>query len=100
VFGPCIQFLTTLSENEGDDCLIVSAAPAGVVLPIQVHTERETFYVLEGQIQGRWEDRWITLGARHVFDVPGGLKLAKRIGQVCIVTVGRTYAVGSVLQGY
>ena len=29
---------------------------------------------LEGEVQGLWEDHWITLGGGDVFDVPGGLK--------------------------
>jgi hypothetical protein len=45
-----------------------------VFIPIHSHPERETFYLIEGEIQGFWEDHWITLGAGDVLDVPGGLK--------------------------
>jgi quercetin dioxygenase-like cupin family protein len=74
VLGPRIQFLTALSENDDDYCLIKGTVPAGVVVPLHSHAERETFYVVGGEIQGLCEDHWITLGVGDVFDVPGGLK--------------------------
>lgn len=43
-------------------------------MPVHSHAERETFYVLGGDIQLLWEDHWITLGAGDVLDVPSGLK--------------------------
>jgi quercetin dioxygenase-like cupin family protein len=78
LLGPRIQFLTALSDADDDFCLIRGTVPAGVVVPVHSHAEREIFYVLEGEIQGLWEDRWITLVSGDVFDVPGGLKHAWR----------------------
>jgi quercetin dioxygenase-like cupin family protein len=78
VLGPHIRFLTALSDNNADFCLIAGSVPAGVVVPIHTHPERETFYVLEGEIEGLCGNRWITLGAGDVFDAPGGLKHAWR----------------------
>ena len=72
VLGPRIQFLTALSSADDDFCLFRGTVPAGVVVPLHSHSERETFYVLEGETQGLWEDRWITLVPGDVFDVPGG----------------------------
>ena len=74
VLGPRIQFLTALSDNDNDYCLIKGSVPPGVVVPLHSHPERETFYVLEGEVEGLWKDRWITLGVGDPFDVPGGLK--------------------------
>jgi len=74
LLGPRIQFLTPLSDDDDEYCLIRATAPAGAVVPVHSHNERETFYVLEGEIEGLWEDHWITLAAGEVFDVPGGLK--------------------------
>jgi quercetin dioxygenase-like cupin family protein len=74
LFGPSIQFLTPLSDRDDSYCLIKGTVPAGVVVPIHSHAERETFYVIEGEVEGFWKDRWITLCAGGVFDVPGGLK--------------------------
>lgn len=76
VLGPRIQFLTELSDNDEDYCLIKGALLPGVVVPIHSHPERETFYILEGEIEGLWKDRWSTLSIGDVFDVPGGLKHA------------------------
>jgi quercetin dioxygenase-like cupin family protein len=74
VLGPRIQFLTTLSDNDEDYCLIKGMIPPGVVVPIHSHAERETFYVLGGEIEGLWHGRWSTLSAGDVLDVRGGLK--------------------------
>jgi quercetin dioxygenase-like cupin family protein len=78
LLGPRIQFLTALSDRDEDYCLISGVVPAGVVVPVHSHAERESFYVLEGEIEGLWEDRWIALGPGDVFDVPVRLKHAWR----------------------
>lgn len=78
VIGPQIQYLTALSDANDDYCLIRANFPAGVVVPIHSHADRETFYILGGELQGLWEDHWVTLVAGDVFDVPGGVKHAWR----------------------
>ena len=72
VIGPRIQFLTPLSDNDEDYCLIKGTIPAGVAVPIHSHAERETFYVVGGEIEGFYGDHWITLIAGDVCDIPGG----------------------------
>jgi quercetin dioxygenase-like cupin family protein len=74
VLGPKIQHLTALSDADDGYCLIRSIFPAGVVVPIHSHADRETFYILEGELQGLREDRWRTLAGGDVFDVPGNVK--------------------------
>jgi quercetin dioxygenase-like cupin family protein len=74
MLGPRIQFMTALSDNDNDYCLIKGSVPPGVVVPLHSHPERESFYALEGEVEGFWKDRWITLGVGDPFDVPGGLK--------------------------
>ena len=74
VLGSHIQHLTVLSDADDGYCLIRSIFPAGVVVPVHSHSDRETFYILAGELQGLWEDRWITLGGGDVFDVPGDIK--------------------------
>jgi hypothetical protein len=49
LFGPCIKFLTPLSDCDDGYCPIKGIVPAGVVIPIHSHAERETFYVIEGR---------------------------------------------------
>ena len=76
--GHPVQFLTALSDNDEDYCLMASNFPDGMVVPIHSHAERETFYVVEGEVQVLWEDRWITIGGGDVLDVPNGLKHSVR----------------------
>jgi quercetin dioxygenase-like cupin family protein len=78
VLGPRIQFLTALSDNDDDYCLIRGTVPDGVVVPVHSHAERETFYVMGGKVQALWEDCWTTLGPGDVFDVPGTIEHAWR----------------------
>ena len=78
VLGPRIAFLTALSDADDEYCLIASSFPAGVVVPVHSHVDRETFWVLEGEIQGLWDERWITLTAGGVLDIPGHIKHAWR----------------------
>jgi quercetin dioxygenase-like cupin family protein len=74
VLGPHIQFLTALSDDDGEYCLIRGVIPAGVVVPLHSHSERETFYVLGGEVEAFWDDHRSTLRVGDVCDVPGGVK--------------------------
>jgi hypothetical protein len=67
-----------LSETGDGYCLIKASFPAGVVVPIHSHADRETFYMIAGELQGLWEDHWISVGSGGVLDVPGGVKHAWR----------------------
>ena len=78
VLGPRIRFVTALSDRDNDYCLIAADFPTGIVVPVHSHAERETFYLLQGEMQGLWENRWTTLSAGAVFDVPGDVKHALR----------------------
>lgn len=73
-FWPRIQHLTSLSDADDGYCLIASAFPAGVVVPIHSHADRETFFVLDGELKALREDFWTTLISGDVFDVPGGTR--------------------------
>jgi hypothetical protein len=73
VLGPGIRFLTALSDEDDEYGLIAGAVPAGAAAPIHGHPERETFYLLAGEMQGLWE-HGISLGASDVLDAPGSLK--------------------------
>jgi len=78
LFGPAVQFLTHLPDDEDGYCLLKGKVPEGVVVPIHSHADRETFYVLAGELQALKEDHWQTLMAGDVFDVAGGTKHAFR----------------------
>jgi mannose-6-phosphate isomerase-like protein (cupin superfamily) len=77
-FGPLIRIITPLSEVADGYCLIESIFPAGVVVPMHSHADRETFYVLAGEIQGFRDGVWRMLGPGEVFDVPENVSHAWR----------------------
>jgi quercetin dioxygenase-like cupin family protein len=76
--GPHIQFLTTLSDIDDGYCVIRSTFPAGVIVPIHSHGDRETFYILDGALQALQEDHWVTIAGGDIFDVAGNIKHAFR----------------------
>lgn len=78
VGGPQVQFLTQVSDADDDFCVFKGFIPPGVIVPIHSHAERETFYVLDGELEALLVDRWTTLGPNDVCDVPGGSKHAWR----------------------
>jgi mannose-6-phosphate isomerase-like protein (cupin superfamily) len=78
LLGPTIQYATPLSDDDDGYCLLKGTIPPGVVVPIHSHADRETFYILEGQLEALKEDSWQTYGMGNVFDVPGGTKHAFR----------------------
>jgi quercetin dioxygenase-like cupin family protein len=78
LFGPTFQFVTPLSDDDDGYCVLKGNVAPGVVVPIHSHADRETFYVLAGELQALKEDYWQTFEAGDVFDVPGGTKHAFR----------------------
>ena len=78
VIGPQIQPVTALSDANDDYCLIKANIPAGAVVPLHSHADRETFFILTGELQALRNDHWITLVSGDVLDVPGGLRHAWR----------------------
>jgi quercetin dioxygenase-like cupin family protein len=76
--GPQIQFVTPLSNTLDDYCVMKATVPPGVVVPIHSHLDRETFFILSGEIQGLDEDSWSTFRTGDVFDIPSALRHAWR----------------------
>lgn len=72
--------LTDTSRDDDDYCVSVATMPPGVVVPLHSHADRETFYILSGEMQGYDGDAraWRTLRAGDVFDVTDGLRHAWR----------------------
>jgi quercetin dioxygenase-like cupin family protein len=80
VLGPTIQHLTPLSGAGQEYSVLRGQIPPGVV-PLHSHPDRETFYILAGQLEAFKDDGgWRTLRPGDVFDVPGGAKHAFRNG--------------------
>jgi quercetin dioxygenase-like cupin family protein len=85
VFGPQEirpknRMLTDTSRHDDDYCISIATMPPGVVVPLHSHADRETFYILSGEIHGYDGDAgaWRTLRAGEVFDVTDGLRHAWR----------------------
>ncbi|MGV1868874.1 MULTISPECIES: cupin domain-containing protein [unclassified Rhizobium] len=76
--GPRLQFITPQRENGDDYCLVKVEIPAGITVPVHSHPDRETFYVLSGELQGNANGGWQTFQAGDVFDVADGVKHAIR----------------------
>jgi len=84
IFGPEIRprnrTLTDTSRNDDDYCVSIATMPPGVVVPLHSHADRETFYILSGEMQGYDSNAraWQMLRAGDVFDVTDGVPHAWR----------------------
>jgi quercetin dioxygenase-like cupin family protein len=47
---PSNRYLTSLSLPADDYCLFIGEVPAGAIVPFHSHSDRETFYVLSGEM--------------------------------------------------
>src|SRR5215831_11563762 len=89
---PGNEFLTDVSDDE-EYCVMRCTLPAGAVVPMHSHADRETFYVLSGTMNALRGDRWETLGPGDVLDVRDGIKHAwKNASQapammICVTTM-------------
>ena len=75
---PVNEYLTQVSGDDEDYCVMRCTLPAGAVVPMHSHADRETFYVISGKLDGFREDRWVQLGAGDVVDVQDGIRHAWR----------------------
>ncbi len=76
--GPLFTYLTPLTRASDDYCVFKVEVPSGVTVPVHSHGDRETFYILSGEIEGLVETQWQTLGAGDALDVPANVKHAFR----------------------
>lgn len=89
---PINEFLTEISDKEGDFCVMRCTLPAEAVVPMHSHADRETFYVLSGKPDALRGDRWEELRPGDVFDVRDGTKHAWRnssraaASMICVTT--------------
>ncbi len=77
VLGPLIRFTTPLTQDEGY-CLLQSVVPANVVVPLHSHADRETMYILEGQLECFLDTSWQSCGPGDVIDIPPNVRHAFR----------------------
>jgi mannose-6-phosphate isomerase-like protein (cupin superfamily) len=75
---PTNRYLTGLSFPADDYCLLIGEIPAGAIVPLHSHADRETFYVLSGEMNfydGSW---WRALKQGEFVDVLGNTRHAWR----------------------
>ena len=89
---PMNEYLTQISGDDEDYCVMRCTLPAGAVVPMHSHADRETFYVLSGKLDSLTEDRWQEIGPGDVVDVRDGVKHAWRnasqsaASMICVTT--------------
>ncbi|MEI9999554.1 MAG: cupin domain-containing protein [Verrucomicrobiota bacterium] len=76
--GPQIQFVPPILAKDDAPCVMQALLPAGFVMPIHSHKDREVFVLLTGQAEGYDGTGWVTVREGDIFDVPGGCKHAWR----------------------
>jgi mannose-6-phosphate isomerase-like protein (cupin superfamily) len=72
------NYLTSLSFQLDDYCVLAAQMPAGVVVPLHSHSDRESFYLLSGEMTFYDGDSWRILRQGNFVDVPGNTKHAWR----------------------
>jgi quercetin dioxygenase-like cupin family protein len=76
--GPKLTYLTPKSSAADDFCVMQVEIPAGATVPVHSHPDRETFYVLIGELAGLTGTEWTTLLPGMVLDVKDGVRHALR----------------------
>ena len=75
---PSNRYLTSLSFPADDYCLLIGEVPSGAIVPLHSHSDRETFYVLSGEMNlydGTW---WHVLKPGESVDVLSNTRHAWR----------------------
>ncbi len=70
VFGPLVKFVTKVPESGEDYCVAHSIFPSSAIVPVHSHPDRETFYVISGELE-LWDGQaWTPIRAGEFADVP------------------------------
>ena len=95
-FGPFVLFMTELTPEKNGYCLAHCIFPSGAVVPVHSHEDRETFYVISGELEGWDGGEWKTLRGSDVFEVPGHRRHAfrNRSGQDAVALLVTTSNMG------
>jgi quercetin dioxygenase-like cupin family protein len=90
---PGNQYLTGVTDGDGDYCVMLCTFPRGVVVPLHSHADRETFYVMSGSPDIFRGDHWETLSPGDVIDAQDGIRHAWRnssgsaASMLCVTTM-------------
>jgi quercetin dioxygenase-like cupin family protein len=72
------SYRTSLSFQLDDYCVLTAEMPAGVVVPLHSHSDRESFYILSGEMNFYNGDSWRILREGDFVDVLSNTKHAWR----------------------
>jgi mannose-6-phosphate isomerase-like protein (cupin superfamily) len=75
---PSNNYLTDLSFPLDDYCVLSAEMPAGVIVPLHSHHDRESFYILAGEVNLYDGTSWRILRQGDFVDVPSNTKHAWR----------------------
>ena len=75
---PSNRYLTSLSLPADDYCLLIGEVPAGSIVPFHSHSDRETFYVLSGEMNFYNGTSWQVLKQGEFVDVLSNTRHAWR----------------------
>ena len=75
--GPLLKYLT-VPDGSDDYCVMQVSIPAEASVPLHGHGDRETFYMLSGELEAFAQDRWVTLQPGDTLDIVDGVKHALR----------------------
>ena len=75
---PSNRYLTSLSLPADDYCLLIGEVPAGAIVPFHSHSDRETFYVLSGEMNFYDGTSWQVLKQGEFVDVLSNTRHAWR----------------------
>jgi quercetin dioxygenase-like cupin family protein len=84
---PSNTYLTSLSLPENDYCVITGKLPVGAVVPLHSHSDRETFYILSGEMNLYDGASWRILKQGDCVDVLSNTKHAWRNASTSSATV-------------
>jgi len=77
VMGPHIQHVTELSDDKNYSVMKGELMP-GVFIPLHSHADRETFFVISGELEAYTGTEWKVFKAGDTLDVSGNQKHALR----------------------
>jgi quercetin dioxygenase-like cupin family protein len=72
------NYLTSLMFPSEDYCLLRAEMPAGIIVPLHSHADRESFYALSGEMDLYYDDSWRVLKPGECVDVLNNTKHAWR----------------------
>ena len=97
---PSNRYLTSLCLPVDDYCLLIAEIPAGAIVPLYSHSDRESFYILAGEMSLHHGGAWRVLKQGEFVDVLSNKRHAWRnaSGSSASLLVVTTVRMGAFLQ--